>query len=535
MDKTLKEKLTEINVFTYKNKINPKAAKILEKNIFLLKEIDEYCSDDINISLREKLHRVFNNFLIKPKCECGLKNASFLEGKGRYSVFCSEMCDYARSKSVKKQQNTMKILYDEYHPGKIQQFNNKRKQTMIERYGYETPIQNEEIKQKMIRTKINKYGEDFSKKLIQKTIETNRKKYNTNTYAESLLSKDVLSKINSKEWLIEQHHHKRLSISKIARNINISIGTISSKMKKFKIEHILYNDYVSNKEILLRDIISRNYNGEIILNNKKIISPYELDIFIPENRIAFEFNGLYWHSEQNGQKNSNYHYNKFKLCKDNNIKLITIFENDFDEKPDIIESRIKYLLKKSNTLYARKCMVKEISFKEADDFFNRTHIQGNIKANKYFGLFYQDKIFAAMSFGHPRFNKNYEWELLRFSNELDYSVIGGASKLFKYFIKNHLGSVISYADSRWSDGNLYNMLGFKFIRHSKPNYYYLKINKVNDTRQLYSRLQFQKHKLKNKLEFFDPELTEWENMKNNGYDRIWDCGNSVWVYDEGIS
>ena len=81
---------------------------------------------------------------------------------------------------------------------------------------------------------------------------------------------------------------------------------------------------------------------------------------------------------------------------------------------------------------------------------------------------------------------------------------------------------MTYADRRYSDGTLYEKIGFKKIGISKPNYFYFK-----NTSMLLSRLKFQKHKLKNILESFNPELTEWDNMQLNGYDRIWDCGNYV--------
>jgi len=128
-----------------------------------------------------------------------------------------------------------------------------------------------------------------------------------------------------------------------------------------------------------------------------------------------------------------------------------------------------------------------------------------------------------MTFGKSRFNKKVAWELLRFCNKINYLVIGGASRLFKYFVKKYDDSVISYADKRYSIGNLYKNLGFKLSHESKPNYFYWKHNLV-----LQSRIQYQKHKLKDKLENFNLKLTESENMYNNGFRKIFDCGNQIW-------
>lgn len=126
-----------------------------------------------------------------------------------------------------------------------------------------------------------------------------------------------------------------------------------------------------------------------------------------------------------------------------------------------------------------------------------------------------------MTFGKSRFNKNYDWELLRYCTIPNFNIIGGASKLLNHFRNHHSGSIISYADKRWSDGNLYRKLGFIELKDSQPNYFYVK-----DIRR-FSRNQFQKHKLKDILKKFDPLMTEKENMLANGYSIIWDCGNKV--------
>ena len=132
-----------------------------------------------------------------------------------------------------------------------------------------------------------------------------------------------------------------------------------------------------------------------------------------------------------------------------------------------------------------------------------------------------------MTFSKPRFNKNYDYELIRFCNKLNTSVIGSASKLFNYFIKNYNPkSIISYANRRFSNGSIYETLGFKFLRKTEPNYFYFKRN----VGILMSRNQFQKHKLKDKLDIYNPELSEQENMFNNDYRRIYDCGNLVYEY-----
>ena len=115
--------------------------------------------------------------------------------------------------------------------------------------------------------------------------------------------------------------------------------------------------------------------------------------------------------------------------------------------------------------------------------------------------------------------------MLRFCSKIGYHVVGGAGKLLKHFERSYKPkSLVSYADRRWSQGKLYKALGFKLDHASSPNYWYWK-----NINQLESRIKYQKFKLKNILDVFDESKTEVENMKANGYHRIFDCGNIVFV------
>lgn len=148
-------------------------------------------------------------------------------------------------------------------------------------------------------------------------------------------------------------------------------------------------------------------------------------------------------------------------------------------------------------------------------------MQGIANAKINLGLFYKGRLCAVMTFGKPRFDKKHSWELVRYCTLFNFNIVGGASKLLKHFRDEHEGNIITYADRRWSDGNLYRKLGFIELKPSEPGYYYVKGG------NRFNRMEFQKHKLKNKLKEFNPELGEKENMAVNGYYRIWDCGNKV--------
>ena len=281
----------------------------------------------------------------------------------------------------------------------------------------------------------------------------------------------------------------------------------------------------SDMEKELLKFIKENYQGEIIENKKTIIKPYELDIYIPDLKLAFEFNGTYWHSTE-CKADTLYHLNKTKLCEEKGIHLIHIFEWEWEKNKDLVKQRIINILgaNRSDRIFARKCVIREITYKEASSFINNHHLQGTAISSVNLGLFYKDELVAVMTFAKPRFNKQYQWELIRFCSSKP--VIAAASRLLKYF-ETHYDpeSLISYANRCWSSklSNVYEKIGFKLIGESKPSYVYAKDNVT------LPRYQCQKRLLKELLgeEKFDENLSETNNMLKNGYLKIYDCGNLV--------
>ena len=192
-------------------------------------------------------------------------------------------------------------------------------------------------------------------------------------------------------------------------------------------------------------------------------------------------------------------------------------------KQEIIKAKLKALFGiEQKRVYARKCVIKEISASVKNEFLNQYHIQGEDKSEIKLGLYYNDELVAVMTFGKPRFNKNYEYELIRYATSKH--VIGGAGKLLKYFERTYKPkSIITYADRRFSQGNMYFQLGFNYISLTNANYWWI------NSKNLYNRYQTQKHKLKKLLEKFDETLSETENMINHHFYKIYDCGNLVFT------
>jgi hypothetical protein len=261
-------------------------------------------------------------------------------------------------------------------------------------------------------------------------------------------------------------------------------------------------------------------------NDKSVLGGKELDIYIPDLKLAIECNGIYWHSEIAGKKSKTYHLDKTESCAQKGIRLIQVFETEWNDRKDIVKSIVS--VKKDVVIYARKCNIVTLDRSTEREFLESNHIQGYVASKVCYGLEYNGEIISMMSFGSPRYSKKYEWELLRYSNRIDVAISGSANKLFKHFCEtNAPETVVSYSDRRLFTGDVYEKLGFDFMHNSSPNYFYLHWN----NKYLESRQKYQKHKLSSLLEAYDPNLSEWENMQNNGYDRIWDCGNSVWVYN----
>lgn len=272
-----------------------------------------------------------------------------------------------------------------------------------------------------------------------------------------------------------------------------------------------------------------------IKNDRSLLKPQEIDFLIKSHNIGIEYHGHYFHSQQFGEKSKKYHLEKTLKCAESGIKLIQIFEQEYLKNRLLIKFKIKNLLGLTKyKVYARKCDIREITPQLKQKFNNKYHIQGDSLSCINLGLFYKNRLVQIMTFSKRRkslgaSNVNGHYELSRMSSIKCFNVIGGASKLLKYFEKNYNPiQLISYADRRWSSGNVYHQLGFKLSHVSTPNYWYFH---KTDTKKLHHRYKFAKHTLEKQLNVFDNTLSEWENMKINGYDRIWDCGNFVFVKD----
>ena len=501
-----------------------------------------------------------------PLCPiCGSKVFNFYKG----NIFCSANCSNSCIDKISKTKNTFINHYGFNNPSKSKEVQDKIKQTNLKKYGVKFPLQNKELYEKYKNTCLEKYSYTHpakSKEVQDKIKQTNLQKHGTKYYLETqefkekskkallekygvdniskhketklksvysyrktykknyynrfykLLSTKNIELLDSKEDFINntEHKYKCLSCNKV----------FLSKFTNIQVVHCLncYSIFLSNKELdLYRWIFSLLLNSTIIQHDRSILNGKELDIYIPDKNLAIEFNGDYWHSEY--YKDKNYHLDKTLKCQEKGIRLIHIFEHEWDSKRLIVESIIRNKLGLiENHIYARKCSISEISQRDYSNFLELNHIQGSIVSKYRYGLFYNRELVSVIGFGKSRFKKG-EMELHRFCSKINTSVIGGFSKLISYFMNQNICSeFITYVDRSKFDAKGYFKIGFELINQIEPSYFYTKNGEV------LSRYQCQKHKLAKLLENYSPSLSESDNMILNGYLKVYDCGTLKLIY-----
>jgi len=447
------------------------------------------------------------------KCDkCGSERESHYFAYNKYlknSVDNEYLCYKCNDKNRK---NTLLEKYGVDALIKNEEFNAKRKKTMLNKFGFEHQCQSDKIKKKIANTNLERYGVEHPaqlKKFRDKINKTNLERYGNinslinektaektfNTMIEKygvkcqfqrddikneMVNKVKITKINQilekNKDIIEIDYDKPIFIVKCDQN----------KYHNFTIEpHLYYNrkrynvpicticnpvsTNISGNEIILLNFIRENYNGEILLNSRNIIKPYELDIYIPELKLAFEYNGLYWHSDEH--KDKNYHLNKTELCESNSIELIHIWEDDWLFKQEIIKSIISNKMSNNIKIDSNFCEIKEVDdIKLIIEFLDKNHIKGFIESKIKIGLFNENELISLMIFSK---NKN-KYELLRFCDKLNINVIDSEIKIFDYFISKHQPEEIIAVSDRSNQEEFFSKLGFKIQEKTEPNCYFIK-------------------------------------------------------------
>lgn len=479
-----------------------------------------------------------------PNCKvCSKEVTRFIKSTNSWWKWCSMKCMGSDPDVIAKKNNTNAIKHGG-HPMHISALKDKQKATVIKNYGVDNPSKSKAVQQTMKNTFIKNYGVDNPSKntevidkirnaaitryttdkdaILSKRISTCLDTYQVTTNKHLHLSADAIEKMKDLDWLYEQHIVQKRSCQDIADSLGCSPTPILLFLVKNGIQPVRHN--VSGIETAIQSYIS-TLTSDAEYSTRSVIPPYEIDILLPSKNTAIEVNGVYWHSELMG-KDRNYHLSKTVQCADKNIQLWHIYDLEWINSEHIVKSKISGLFNQHTKISARKCVIKLVPTAEKTAFLNANHLQGACGSSVNLGLYFNDELVMIMTFGKSRFNKLKTWELIRLCSKTFVTVQGGASKLFTYFCKTYSpSSVVSYADRRWSTGRVYEMLNFTHLHNSLPNYFYFK-----NATLLESRIKYQKHKLKEKFNLLSADLSEWEIMQSQGFNRIWDCGNMVYLW-----
>jgi transposase len=378
------------------------------------------------------------------------------------------------------------------------------------------------LKRKNIPSKEELYNyHHINKKTIQdlseiyKTSPSMVKKWLKEYDIERLFIRNKRKANPCRKELYNYHHNHNLTLKEISEIYEVSDVLVGLWFKEFDITINYKPSGTSAPENEIKNIL--NSYGFNFATTRKVLNGKEIDLYDENLKFGIEYCGLNWHSEDKlGKK---YHLNKLNSCKEKNIKLITIFEDEWLQKKDIVISVLKSKLGVSEKIYGRKTVCKMIDKSTSRKFLNENHLQGSPNSIKYsFGLFYKDNLVAVLTYGNHH-RKSNELVLNRLCFLKDKVIIGGSEKIFKYSLEFVPRPFISWSDNRWSDGNVYKKLGFKIKKILPPDYSYFKNQK-----------RIPKQTLKKSLTSCPKNITEYEWNQKNGYRRIWDCGKISWEY-----
>ncbi|MDY5929904.1 MAG: hypothetical protein SPJ27_07710 [Candidatus Onthovivens sp.] len=419
----------------------------------------------------------------------------------------------------------------------------KMERKFLEKYGVKNPYQSKEIQNKIIEQNLKQYGVKYNTQrsdMIKKTKETKLKRHGDSNYnnreklKQTCLERYGVEHPNQTQMPNEIYnilHDKNLLESKILslnekdrtlinlKNLlNYNVSTIGIYVKLHGLDSLInYSNVKSDSENKIINFLNKN-NIVFEKNNRYILNGKELDIYIPDYNVAIEYNGTYWHSSL--YKDKNYHYNKSKLCEEKGIRLIHIWEYEWEnerQRPILENIILSACGKIQNKIYARNCKIEIRESKNMKQFFEENNIQGFRGGKFAICLIYNNKVVMSYIMGKAFFGKGkYEWEVIRGATKLGCSVIGGASKIWKYFKNNYNPqSCVYYVDYNYFNGQSIQYLdNFKFIK-TQPSF------------KNWWRIE---NKIKNRDPLHHKEIKELE--KEGLVIPIYNAGTKVYVWEK---
>jgi len=410
--------------------------------------------------------------------------------------------------------------YGVENPNQRPEILEKTRETNIERYGVEYIMQSSEMKEKARQTSLEKFGHDHassSPEIQEKVRQTNLERFG-HEYASS--SPEFKEKV--RQTCLERFGYENPFLSP-----EIQEKVRQTNIERYGSAYPTHKFGKTQKEI--QDWL--NSFGFNFQSDHTVLGSKEIDLYDSKLNFAIEYCGLHWHHENSPQpRPSNYHISKFNICKEKGIQLITIFEDEWLNNQEVIKSVILSKLGVfEKRLYARKCIAKEISKKDFTDFCDKHHVQGgNSLAKVCFGLYYEDELIGVMDLGvHHRKQTKGEMVLTRLCFKAGHQIVGGASKLFSHCVNwcknNGIKKIISWSDSRWSNGSIYKNLNFKLEEELGSDYAYVNMSYPKERISKQSQMKCNTGCPK--------DISEKEWALQNGLSRIWDCGKVRWAFN----
>lgn len=514
---------------------------------------------------KEEVACIWYGFESRPKCPTCGNETKFYNLRRGFAEFCSHEC--AQDACQERAQETCLKKYGSRCALHTEEVHKKVVATLVERFGVEHPMKSAEVVDKLKETNMAKYGTEWaiSSDAVQANIHKSvEDKYGVDNVfkLKEFQDKAIATKTNAS---IEYKDLVKKRISEARENASSSFeeenNCTSVKKLRERFGQGWYKFFVLrgdlSKEYLVRngrekylpnDIIPQieeyfatsSPNGaskqeesvyeyveelvgsdNIIRRSRSILTPYELDIFIPSKNVAIEYDGAYWHKDKAERD-----LYKTTMCECLGIRLVHVKDRDWQNNKDIVKSIISSALGiYERRIYARQCNVVELSADVYEAFMESNHVHGvGQMASKRIGLEYNGELVQAIGVGVDRFSRssNKSMELYRMATTINTQVIGGFSKLIA-----HCGcdELMSYVDLGLFNCSGYLASGFSLIGQTPMGFCYVKGDRV------LPRQSAMKHLLPSLLgDKFDPNETEEENMNRCGWFRSWDCGNAKLIY-----
>lgn len=431
----------------------------------------------------------------------------------RYGAPTTLQCKELREKG----QKTLLDKYGVDNPMKVESVQKKAKQTNLDKYGAENVMQNSDIAKRSANNRVTTYEESLAK-----ARQTWMQKYGVDNPSKA---PEVIKKMD--ETFMKRYGVKRaMSVPEFREKFEHTME------EKYGVPYYtMTDDYLSNSHIRVSQI--NKQFGEL-LDHTHIPYEYEFridmkyyDLHILDTNILIEIDPTYTHNvignhwSQVGL-DKYYHRDKSKIAKESGFRCIHVF--DWDSWDKVID-----IIKPKKTIGARKCKIYKLNSKTTDEFLNKYHLQGTCKGQVLsLGLVYEDQLLEIMTFGKSRYNKNYDIELLRLCTHPDYVVTGGASKLFKFAVQQYeLNSIISYCDASKFSGSVYANIGMKFLRNTPPQEIWSDCNYGKITANLLRQRGFDQLFGTN----YGKGTDNNELMIEHGWLPVYDCGQKVFVYE----